>query len=177
MSAAPGRLGRTLQRLRRGAARLPARLVAFNLLLVLVPLGGAFYFGLHELLGRYERHLLDAQERSMAQQGRLLAAALAEPVEAAARAGGEGGAAGGPREPRELSAEGAQQILAGLEQRITARLRVWDRDGRLLADSSRLGPRRDQLEAGAAGAEGAPEAADREDSWLYRLGAAPFRLW
>lgn len=173
-AAATGRLGRALQRLRRGAARLPARLVAFNLLLVLVPLGGAFYFGLHELLERYERHLLDAQERSMAQQGRLLAAALAEPIEAAAQAGGEDGSAGAPRE---LGAEGARQILAGLEQRTTSRLRVWDRDGQLLADSSRLGPRREEPEAGGAGAGGAPEAAGPEESWLYRLGAAPFRLW
>ncbi|HUP43749.1 MAG TPA: hypothetical protein VM599_11140, partial [Thermoanaerobaculia bacterium] len=115
-------------RFRRRLSRLSVRLLAFNLLLVLVPLGGAFYLGLHQLLGRYERQLLAAQERSMAQQGRLLAAALA--------------GAGAP-----LGTEGAEPILAGLEQRITARLRVWDGDGRVVADSSRLGPTRDQLAA------------------------------
>ena len=150
-------------RFRRRLSRLSVRLLAFNLLLVLVPLGGAFYFGLHQLLGRYERQLLAAQERSMAQQGRLLAAALA--------------GAGAP-----LGAEGAEPILAGLEQRITARLRVWDGDGRVVADSSRLGPTRDELAADRDGAGAAPGsaragAAPARESWLYRLGALPFRLW
>jgi len=176
MSAADEAPGRRA-RLRRWLSRLSVRLLAFNLLLVTVPLGGAFYLGLHELLARHERQLLEAQERSMAQQGRLLAAALAESSGAATR---EGKAAeGSPL----LGAEGAEPILAGLEQRITARLRVWDGDGRLLADSSRLGPTRDELEAsrGEAGSgdparpETGPTAA--REHWLYRLGAAPFRLW
>jgi two-component system sensor histidine kinase ChvG len=150
-------------RFRRRLSRLSVRLLAFNLLLVLVPLGGAFYLGLHQLLGRYERQLLAAQERSMAQQGRLLAAALA--------------GAGAP-----LGAEGAEPILAGLEQRITARLRVWDGDGGVVADSSRLGPTRDELAADREGAGAAPGsaragAAPARESWLYRLGALPFRLW
>ena len=150
-------------RFRRRLSRLSVRLLAFNLLLVLVPLGGAFYLGLHQLLGRYERQLLAAQERSMAQQGRLLAAALA--------------GAGAP-----LGTEGAEPILAGLEQRITARLRVWDGDGRVVADSSRLGPTRDELAADRDGAGAAPGsaragAAPARESWLYRLGALPFRLW
>jgi two-component system sensor histidine kinase ChvG len=157
--AVEGRGTRLLRRL----SRLSVRLLAFNLLLVLVPLGGAFYLGLHQLLGRYERQLLAAQERSMAQQGRLLAAALA--------------GAGAP-----LGTEGAEQILAGLEQRITARLRVWDGDGRVVADSSRLGPTRDELAADRSGAGAAPGstgagAAPARESWLYRLGALPFRLW
>ncbi len=139
-------------RLRRWASRLSTRLLVCNLLLVLVPVAGLFWYGLREFLGGYERQLLDAQERSMAQQGRLLAAALSEH-----------GA---------LEAEGAKGILEGLEQRVTARLRIYDRDGQLLADSSRLGPRRDALgDADAAEADGAPG-----ESWLYRLGAAPFRL-
>jgi two-component system, OmpR family, sensor histidine kinase ChvG len=163
-------------RIRRWLSRLSVRLLAFNLLLVLVPLGGAFYLGLHELLGRYERQLLEAQERSMAQQGRLLAAALAESSAASAPMGEGGEAARAPA----LGAEGAAQILAGLEQRLTARLRVWDGDGRLVADSSRLGPTREELEAsrlaaGEFGPAGGGAAADRE-RWLYRLGAAPFRL-
>lgn len=154
---------RSTGRLARGLARLSVRLVAFNLLLVLVALGGAFWVGLHEILGRYERQLLEAQERSMAQQGRLLAAALARSADA-------GGAA--PLESGE-----ALEILAGLEQQITARLRVWDPDGRVLADSSRLGPRRDQIEGGAGEARPAAGPPPPEDRWLYRLGAAPFRLW
>jgi len=141
---------------RRLLSRLPARLLAFNLLLVLVPIGGLFSFGLHELLGRYERRLLDAQERSMAQQSRLLAAALADVSDV-----------------DELRADEAERILAGLEQRITARLRVYDADGGVLADSARLGPRRD--DDGALDDDRA--ASGPNSSWLYRLGAAPFRLW
>jgi two-component system sensor histidine kinase ChvG len=172
-------------RVRRLLARLPARLLAFNLLLVLVPITGLFYFGLHELLGRYERRLLDAQERSMAQQGRLLAAALSEGADGADGADAAAGSAGtapdgarastgpaGPARPAALSAEQAERILVGLEQRLTARLRVYDADGELLADSATLGPRRDQLgEAVEAGDDGSSA-----ESWLYRLGAAPFRI-
>lgn len=169
-----------LARLRRLVARLPARLLAFNLLLVLVPITGLFYFGLHQLLGRYERRLLDGQERSMAQQGRLLAAALSDrpaepfPNADAAPAAAEpvAGLADGP-----LDADTAEGILAGLEQRLTARLRVYDVDGRLLADSSRLGPRRDELDAGSGAAAYGEGPAATEDSWLYRFGAAPFRVW
>lgn len=161
---------RPLLRLRRLLARLPARLLAFNLLLVLVPIAGLFSFGLHELLGRYERRLLDAQERSMAQQGRLLAAALAD---GSAEEGKSAGAPGGDSGPAPLSAEQAERILVGLEQRSTARLRVYDADGELLADSATLGPRKDEIES--------PPEDEAEtglaDSWLYRLGAAPFRVW
>ncbi len=140
------------RRLRRWASRLSTRLLVGNLLLVLVPVAGLSWYGLREFLGSYERQLLDAQERSMAQQGRLLAAALSEH-----------GA---------LGADGAKGILEGLEQRVTARLRVYDLDGTLLADSSRLGPRRDA----PGGAEGRATATVPAEGWLYRLGAAPFRL-
>src|SRR5215472_4706953 len=57
--------------LRRQAARIVVRMLAFNVLVVFLPVTGLFY------LGTYAQHLLDAQERGMVQQGRLLAAALA----------------------------------------------------------------------------------------------------
>ncbi|HLE83241.1 MAG TPA: hypothetical protein VJG13_02790, partial [Thermoanaerobaculia bacterium] len=120
-AAGSGEAGGRRHRLRRAASRLSVRLVALNLLLVLVALAGVFYFGLHELLGRYERELLDAQERSMAQQGRVLAAALAE---RRPRPGAPEGAA-------VLGTEDVRQILAGLEQRTTARLRVWSPDAQV----------------------------------------------
>jgi hypothetical protein len=165
------RLGRWALRARRAAGPLWVRRVVFNQLQVLVPLAGVFYFGLHELLGRYERELLAAQEQSMAQQGRVLAAAISESV---ARRAGDAGVPS-----VELDGEGAEQILAGLEQRTTSRLRVWDRDGRVLADSSRLGPTRDELAASGAEtartAGGERDARAPEEHWLYRLGAAPFR--
>jgi len=130
-------------RLRRGLARIGVRLFAFNVLLVFLPVAGMLF------LGTYERHLLAAQERTMVQEGRLLAAALA---------------AGGGADPAR-----ARAILLALGGRHTARLRVVDTAGRVLADSAALGPR---AEPGARGGAGRP----RPRPLLYRIGAAPFRL-
>ncbi|MEM1247121.1 MAG: ATP-binding protein [Acidobacteriota bacterium] len=132
-----------LAKLRRFASSIAVRLLAFNVLLLFVPLVGLLSFD------AYERTLLRAQEDSMVQQGRLLAAAL----------GGDG----------LLAAERSQRILERLQQRTTARLRVLDHRALPLADSSSLGPRREPGETSA------PEAS-AEDGVLYRLGALPFRL-
>ncbi len=126
-------------------SRISIRLLAFNLLLVFLPVFGIL--SLHT----YELELREQQERSMVQQGRLLAAAL-----------GERGA---------LEAAEAERILVNMEQRFEARLRVIDHDLRLLADSSRLGPRRE----GEPAAEKA-EAAGRE-SWTYRVGSFLYRAF
>ena len=96
-------------------SRISVRLLAFNLLLVFLPVAGVYY------LDVYERQLLDAQERAMVQEGRVLAAALSE------------------RGPLRL--EEAEGLLARLRQQSEARLRIVDPEGRILADSSRLGPR------------------------------------
>ena len=68
---------------RRLASGISVRLLAFNLLLVFLPVAGVYY------LDVYERQLLDAQERAMVQEGRVLAAALSErgPLEPAAAEG------------------------------------------------------------------------------------------
>ena len=58
------------QFVRRASSRIAVRMLAFNVLLVFLPLAGLLY------LDTYEQHLLEAQERSMVQQGRILAAAL-----------------------------------------------------------------------------------------------------
>jgi two-component system sensor histidine kinase ChvG len=122
-----------------------ARLLAFNLLLVFLPVAGFVLFG------PYERQLLESQERAMVQQGRLAASALA--------AGGE------------VSTATARTLLAELGRRSDSRLRVVDREGRLLADSSVLGPRR----KGEPPARAESSAGARE-SPLYWLGALPFEL-
>jgi two-component system sensor histidine kinase ChvG len=124
-------------------SRIGLRLLAFNVLLVFLPVAGLL------ALDVFEEHFLAAQERAMVQQGRLLAAALAER---------------GPIDPAD-----AQAILVRLDRRLTARLRVVDPRGTLLADSSRLGPRRAASDDGEAGA-------DPRNSWLYRIGSALFRL-
>jgi two-component system sensor histidine kinase ChvG len=127
----------------RALSRIGTRLLAFNVLLVFLPVAGLL------ALGVFEEHFLAAQERSMVQQGRLLAAALAER---------------GPLDPAD-----AQGILVRLDRRLTARLRVVDPKGILLADSSRLGPRREPRSE-AAGRD------DPRDHWLYRLGSSAFRF-
>jgi two-component system, OmpR family, sensor histidine kinase ChvG len=136
---------REVTNLTRLGSRIAVRLLAFNLLLVFLPAASLRY------LDVYERQLLDAQERAMVQQGRVLAAALSE----------RGG----------LRAADAETVLVRLRQQSEARLRVVDRDGRVLADSSELGPRR----------EPEPVPAPREprvrDAPLYRLGAWLYRTY
>src|SRR5712691_12913351 len=94
---------------------LTVRLLAFNLLLVFLPVAGLLY------LDAYEKQLLEAQERSMVQQGRILSAALS---------------GRGPLQREEVG-----RVLRQLNLRLDARLRVVDRDGALLGDTSLLGPR------------------------------------
>jgi two-component system, OmpR family, sensor histidine kinase ChvG len=126
-------------------SRISNRLLAFNLLLVFLPAFGILS------LETYEQQLREQQERSMVQQGRLLAATLGE------------------RGP--LEAADAERILVNMEQRFEARLRIIDHDLHLLADSSRLGPRL----GGVPAAEKA-EAEGRQ-SWIYRLGSSIYRAY
>ncbi|HEY0144002.1 MAG TPA: ATP-binding protein [Thermoanaerobaculia bacterium] len=55
----------------RSLSRLPVRLLAFNLLLVFLPVAGVLF------LGEYERRLETAEIRAMTDQARLIAAAMA----------------------------------------------------------------------------------------------------
>jgi two-component system, OmpR family, sensor histidine kinase ChvG len=92
-------------------SRIGLRLLAFNLLVVFVPAVGVLYLNL------YETRLLQVQERAMVQQGRLLASALAEaPV---------------------LDPASIDRVFARLEQRTEARYRVYDTEGKVVADSAR----------------------------------------
>ena len=136
-------------RLRRLLSRLWIRLLAFNVLLVFVPAAGFL------LLDVYERQLLAAQERSMVQQGRILAAALAE--------------RGALRDVE------AREVLRALEGRVTSRIRVLDEEGNLLADSSVLGPAGGEREPPTA--PDVVEAPGVRRNPLYRLGAGAFQLW
>jgi len=92
--------------------RLSTQLLAFNLLLLFLPLASLLY------LDTYEEQLLDTQEDSMIQQGRIFASSL---------------------EGADLAAEAAV-ILERLSGRVDSRIRVIDKDGRLLADSASIQP-------------------------------------
>ena len=87
---------------------LTARLLIFNLLLAVFPIGAVLF------LGTYESQLLETQERAMVQQGRLLASALVG---------------------HDLAKEAAA-ILGRLGARTDARLRVVNNRGLLIADSA-----------------------------------------
>jgi two-component system sensor histidine kinase ChvG len=63
--------GVTPPRLRRFLSRISFRLMAFNLLLVFLPVAGILY------LGSYEQKLLGLQRRALQEEARLLAAAVA----------------------------------------------------------------------------------------------------
>ena len=118
-------------------SRIGVRLLAFNLLLVFLPVAGLLY------LDAYEKQLLEAQERSMVQQGRILSAALS---------------GRGPLEREEV-----RRVLRQLNLRLDARLRVVDRDGAVLGDTSLLGPR--QMKPAV------PASAPARKNLLYRIGA------
>src|SRR5262245_50916946 len=93
-------------------SRIWLRLLAFNLLLLFLPVAGILY------LDVYEARLLEAQERAMGQQGRVVAAALLE---------------GDP-----LDAETVQQFFERLGRREDMRIRVYDARGALIGDSGRV---------------------------------------
>ncbi|MBK9089214.1 MAG: HAMP domain-containing histidine kinase [Holophagales bacterium] len=134
-------------------SRIGVRLLLFNVLLVFLPVAGLFS------LRSLERQLLDAQERAMVQQGRLVAAAL-----------GGGDAA--------IDETRVTQLLRQLGRRSEARLRIVDRDARVLGDSAVS----EEAPAPAPKAGSPPDTpyeppavpAAARGRFLYRVGAA---LW
>jgi two-component system sensor histidine kinase ChvG len=118
------------------------RLFAFNVLAVFTPILGILY------LDVYEAHLRQAQEDSMVQESRVLAAAIVT----------DDGEA--------LDSDRIRALLSNLGARTDARLRVYDRSGALVADSARTAPppRQGSVKYGA-------EPSDTRSRPLYRLGA------
>jgi two-component system sensor histidine kinase ChvG len=123
------------------------RLLAFNLLLVFLPVAGFLY------LDTYERQLLRSLEHALAQQARVLAASLS---------------GRGP-----LAPTAAEAPLRALQGRHEARFRIVDPEGRLLADSSRLGTGEPAAPCGRPRLPVVPHA---ESLPLYRLASFPIRL-
>jgi two-component system, OmpR family, sensor histidine kinase ChvG len=150
-------------------SRITFRVLAFNVLVVFLPIAGVLS------TGTYERQLLNTLERSLVQQGRVLAAALED---------------SGPHLPRD-----AVRFLRHMRQRHEARLRVVDARGVLLADSAKLSPEDDgaspsggtpSASVGAQAADlaqpaatGAPTPTARaaQETFLYRLASFPIRIW
>lgn len=101
------------RRLKRALSRIAIRIMAFNLLLVFLPIAGVLY------LGSYESKLLAAQRRSLNEEARLLSAALAS---------------GRYLAPARAMLAVREQLRSEGEQE-PVRLRVIGADGRVMADS------------------------------------------
>ncbi|MCK5199338.1 MAG: stimulus-sensing domain-containing protein [Spirochaetales bacterium] len=127
------------------------RLMLFNIILVFLPVASILY------LDTYERQLLDAQEKSMVQQGRLFSAALSD--------------------SGSLDAGRAKNVLTSLKGRTDARLRVLDENGTLIADSSSIykSEIKNQNTVYTKRATSMP-GIDR-DSILYRIAIWPVRIY
>jgi two-component system, OmpR family, sensor histidine kinase ChvG len=126
-------------------SRIGLRVLAFNLLLVFLPIAGILY------LDVYEARLLDMQERGMVQQARMAAAAL----------GGRGA----------INAAEAARLLTSAAQDNDARLRVYDVNAAVVADSAQLATSPSGAAAGYPSTE--PGARNRV---LYRTGAWLVRI-
>jgi two-component system sensor histidine kinase ChvG len=148
----------------RPRSRIALRIFLFNALLVFLPVA-AF-----SLLGSYERGLVDSLERALSQQARITAAWL----------GQDSAAAGGTSGPR-LDAALAKRALYSIGAKRTARFRVVDSGGYLLADSSDSGALAADVSAADSQTDGSDSVESSADTsvepLLYRLFSAPARAW
>ena len=108
-------------RRRGGFSALTRRILAINLLALLIAAAGVLY------LDTYRRGLIEAKIAALGTQGKLIAAALGESVVGDA---GDG--------PSPIDAAAARQLLARLAAPIETRARLYDARGDLVADSRRL---------------------------------------
>lgn len=147
-------------------SKLTFRLLIFNLLLVFFPIGILLY------LDTYEKQLLQQMESSMVQQGRVLAASLMD---------------------RDDLEEEALRIIRNMAGKQTARIRIVDGEGRLLADSSSPGlqPPAPPVSEVASWVQKRYESigsdidsssasinldADIRDNWLYKAAVYPLNI-
>jgi len=137
--------GRLARILRRRPSRIGLRLFTFNLLVLFVPLAGILY------LDVYESKLLETQERAMVQQARFIAAAVSS--------------------TNALDESTATDFLSRIEDAGDVRIRIFDLQGTLLADSVRTSARTDGRSPDAY-----LQVANPRRRLLYQIGAALVRL-
>jgi two-component system sensor histidine kinase ChvG len=135
-------------------SRITVRLLVFNILIVFLPIAGIL------LLDTYERQLVKALEDSMAQQGRLVSAALS-----------------GTGTTETSLSESATRIVANLMSRTESRLRIVDSRRMLLADSSVMGLSKESGDAESSDtvrsdARDWRVAPDVRENFLYRIASA-----
>ncbi len=103
----------------RGFSRLSVRIMALSIFPVATIFGGLLY------IGAYERSLVEAELNSLGTQARLFAAAIAESAVPAP-------------EDQPLDRQIAAQVMRQLAANTAARARLFDPDGRLIADTRTL---------------------------------------
>jgi len=102
-------------------SRLTTRLLAVNLLALAIVAGGVFY------LDQYERGLTEERISAMVTQADIVAAAL-----------GETAVPHDPMLPQAMDPALGRKLLQRLATPLQTRARLYDQDGRLVADSRRL---------------------------------------
>ena len=133
-------LGSAARRLRR--SRIGLRVLAFNLLVLFLPVAGILY------LDVYEERLLDVQERGMVEQARLVAAAIAD----------------------NANHDDIVRFLGRLGTEGDSRIRVFDSTGALIADSRRvIGAPPDSEQYPPAARTGRDRVLYRVGAWLVRM--------
>ena len=136
-------LGSAARRLRK--SRIGLRVLAFNLLVLFLPVAGILYLDL------YEDRLLDVQERGMVEQARLVAAAVAD----------------------DPNPDDIVRFLSRLSTEGDSRIRVFDSTGALIADSRRVigsTPETERYES--APRTGRDALLYRVGAWLVRVKRA-----
>ncbi len=103
----------------RGFSRLTVRIMALSIFPVATIFGGLLY------IGAYERSLVETELNSLGTQARLFAAAIAESGVPAA-------------EDQPIDRQVAAQVMRQLAANTAARARLFDPDGRLIADTRTL---------------------------------------
>jgi two-component system sensor histidine kinase ChvG len=138
-----------MRRIRRFLSRLSIRILAFNLLLVFLPVAGVLY------LGTYESELLAAQRRALDEEARLGAAAISASNDPAGA---------GRAMVRALAAEDSPTPSVNDQRADPIRLRLLAADGSVLADTHP--PSRRRLPR---------VASEARHNFLYRAGAAALK--
>jgi two-component system sensor histidine kinase ChvG len=129
----------------RRPSRIAIRLLAFNLLLLFLPIAGILY------LDVYEARLLEAQERAMIQHGRLVAGALSA--------------------DSALDRVTSAAFITRLGQRGETRLRIYDAGGGLIADSNSIRMEGDRAAVATSDVAYPSGATGVRARALYRVGA------
>ncbi len=136
----------TIRRRRRPFSKLTSRVLAVNVLALLILVGGLLY------LGRYEDRLIQAELDALRTEALIFSGAL-----------GEGAIDGQGDEPQSLDAEMARSMVRRLYETTDTRTRLFGVDGSLIVDSRVIG-------GGPGGTvEVQPLPPPEEVNWLRRI--------